>query len=808
MVVSSVGAGDHVRRPRLLHVASASELMHGWKELHDHKTGRVYYLDTQTGHTSWQPMFAPQVRGSCASVCESRTCADWLIQKAHGFYTVEPKVQCDLAHIALLKACPQTCRNCMVADTTCGTVEPLFDCKHTGEEEMRGWSETKLRWCCEHRSTGCGVHQKLPSPFDCAAGRRGAWSTGKASWCCNVEHKGCLFNCYSQLEQWEHKWSLKKRSWCCAHQKLGCIHPGQFDCTEGVLDARHWSKVRRHYCCHMEGIGCEAGGHHTKEHTRRPENQTSWSCTGRNWPLDKIKWCCLTEKVGCKLLSSTTTTTFPDLFDCQAGLKTWEQGWSRRKKMWCCKSKHIGCPFDCRDQMDQWQVRWTAAKKTFCCATFRVGCVSLGTRPAAPAPVPAPVPSEMAPLLQPHVVTHVTDHVVTHVVMQDTPEVRSPEFHCDSNMALWSPQQRHFCCHDYGVGCLHTQPLEVQVHPEKIDVQYPQTHVFHPSAEHVFSADPFHCHSGNEFHWSSEKRHFCCAMRKIGCKFHSVLLGHQHFDCNTYDADWKTTWTEEQKHRCCHDYGVGCENWHPPALPLVRMAKDTTFDCDEGAAFPDVWSVAKRAFCCRHESKGCSDATPPRYDCHAGHNGAWSKAQTQWCCDMKNVGCGALPPKFDCGEQVAEWHQAWSVQKQRFCCDSVKVGCPKTRPWLQKLLQVETTTVHPSGQQFDCRAGVKHWKEAWSPSKAHWCCAHRGYGCPYNCDGQRSDWNHEQQEWCCEHRQQGCLAQMKYELRPKLAGPGVQSSLSMVALLFISLALVAWRLGRYRQARDQDFLAE
>lgn len=34
-------------------------------------------------------------------------------------------------------------------------------------------------------------------------------------------------------------------------------------------------------------------------------------------------------------------------------------------------------------------------------------------------------------------------------------QVRSPEFHCDSNMALWSPQQRHFCCHDYGVGALH-----------------------------------------------------------------------------------------------------------------------------------------------------------------------------------------------------------------------------------------------------------------------------------------------------------------------------------------------------------------
>lgn len=57
----------------------------------------------------------------------------------------------------------------------------------------------------------------------------------------------------------------------------------------------------------------------------------------------------------------------------------------------------------------------------------------------------------------------------------------------------------------------------------------------------------------------------------LSCSSTSVLLGHQHFDCNTYDADWKTTWTEEQKHRCCHDYGVG------PSTEEARIASRCGF---------------------------------------------------------------------------------------------------------------------------------------------------------------------------------------------------------------------------------------
>lgn len=54
------------------------------------------------------------------------------------------------------------------------------------------------------------------------------------------------------------------------------------------------------------------------------------------------------------------------------------------------------------------------------------------------------------------------------------------------------------------------------------------------------------------------------------------------------------------------------ENQHTTAAsPSSSFVPDVVTE-SSGAAFPDVWSVAKRAFCCRHESKGCSDATPPR----------------------------------------------------------------------------------------------------------------------------------------------------------------------------------------------------
>jgi len=34
----------------------------------------------------------------------------------------------------------------------------------------------------------------------------------------------------------------------------------------------------------------------------------------------------------------------PELFDCDAGLPNWNNGWSTAKKAWCCENKEKGCP--------------------------------------------------------------------------------------------------------------------------------------------------------------------------------------------------------------------------------------------------------------------------------------------------------------------------------------------------------------------------------------------------------------------------------------------------------------------------------
>lgn len=805
--------------PWLLPLTAAQLL--GWKELKDHETGRVYYLNQKTGETSWHPAsLSPQLEGSCSSVCGKQTCGDWLLDKAQSFYTVKDhKVKCDLAHIAMLKACPKTCRHCE-AQRACGNA-PVFHCEATDEAEMRTWEESRLRWCCEHRSVACGVHQKLPSPYDCDLGQPDAWSVAKGSWCCSIEHKGCRFDCFKQLDAWEHTWSLKKRTWCCSHQKLGCIKPKEFDCTEGVLDAHHWSDVKRHYCCHMEGVGCVG---HLKKHTPTHSSHDLYTCTGRDWPLDKIKWCCLTKKVGCKMLSSTTTTTMVQLYDCEAGLESFERGWSHRKKVWCCKTHHMGCAFDCRDHLSTWQVSWSAPQKTFCCATFKLGCVSLGLRPLQPKPGHFDCSSRsyswsteqqrwccrnlgMGCELQALPYSTVVQHPAVKVEHVYHWHAAAPTFDCNDPSGLrsptWSLKQRHFCCRDYGVGCSPQQPVAAVHLPPHVSRS--------KGTLRVFSADPYHCHAGREAEWSSEKRHFCCAKRKMGCEVRSVLVDHFRVDCNTYDEDWEKTWPAKQKRICCQKYGLGCPHWHPPqihALHLSRESHKVTFDCDEdvpGLALS--WPVAKRAFCCRYESKGCSDSAPPRYNCHS-HQGAWSAAQTRWCCDVHHVGCRkevTVPPKYDCSRDIDHWHQVWSVPKQRFCCDSLEMGCPKNRKWLQKLLVAPaapaTTTVAPQRDSYDCRAGVRHWKEGWSSRKANWCCAHQGVGCAFDCTKRFSSAEGHERQWCCQHRHVGCIQEKWAKLRgvAQLEGRGHIKLQICAFASVVLLSLFSLRLLRYRQ---------
>ncbi|CAE8622409.1 unnamed protein product, partial [Polarella glacialis] len=64
--------------------------------------------------------------------------------------------------------------------------------------------------------------------------------------------------------------------------------------------------------------------------------------------------------------------------------------------------------------------------------------------------------------------------------------------------------------------------------------------------------------------------------------------------------------------------------------------------------------------------------------------------------------------------------EAWSPTKARWCCQSRQIGCP--------------TTSTPAETSYDCRAGVKAWQRGWSAAKKAWCCEHAGFGCSQDLD--------------------------------------------------------------------------
>merc|ERR1719401_772660 len=62
------------------------------------------------------------------------------------------------------------------------------------------------------------------------------------------------------------------------------------------------------------------------------------------------------------------------------------------------------------------------------------------------------------------------------------------------------------------------------------------------------------------------------------------------------------------------------------------------------------WSVAKKAWCCQHQGKGC----PP-----------------------KASGCGSSQP-YDCAAGFANWQAGWSAPKKAWCCQHEGKGCAAT----------------------------------------------------------------------------------------------------------------------------------
>jgi len=173
-----------------------------------------------------------------------------------------------------------------------------------------------------------------------------------------------------------------------------------------------------------------------------------------------------------------------------------------------------------------------------------------------------------------------------------------------------------------------------------------------------------------------------------------------------------------------------------------------------------LWSHAKKSWCCTHEGLACGTVT---YDCGANADKwetMWTHEKQNFCCSTKGVGCPKSSAEYDCHYTYDNHIEAWSAPKKEYCCQTYKRGC-------------ETTV-----GSYDCAAGYNNWMKGWSDAKKVWCCNHESKGCstePFHCGAENgekvvdpSSWPAPRQTYCCEQHGVGCndkIAKPKFNCR-------------------------------------------
>merc|ERR1711902_367767 len=79
-------------------------------------------------------------------------------------------------------------------------------------------------------------------------------------------------------------------------------------------------------------------------------------------------------------------------------------------------------------------------------------------------------------------------------------------------------------------------------------------------------------------------------------------------------VDPEDTWAADKKTWCCRVHHRGCAPTAPPPQPIILpapqpIAPADPYNCADGFAnWMAGWSVAKKAWCCSNEGKGCPPA--------------------------------------------------------------------------------------------------------------------------------------------------------------------------------------------------------
>jgi len=192
-------------------------------------------------------------------------------------------------------------------------------------------------------------------------------------------------------------------------------------------------------------------------------------------------------------------------------------------------------------------------------------------------------------------------------------------YNCSAEMnweAIWSEEQKEFCCATTGVGCQTTQPATAAPTqpptppptppptgpPPTLPATSPPTQPL-PTPP-PGPVDPYNCAVAQYSAWTGTKQTWCCHHHHICGQPTSPPAPADPYNCADGFANWQAGWSVGKKAWCCHVHGKGCPGQGNGCAPIGTTSPP--YDCNAGFAnWMAGWSAPKKVWCCANAGKGC-----------------------------------------------------------------------------------------------------------------------------------------------------------------------------------------------------------
>lgn len=332
-----------------------------------------------------------------------------------------------------------------------------------------------------------------------------------------------------------------------------------------------------------------------------------------------------------------------------------------------------------------------------CCCFLVVVTVLLGV---ASVVLPHMAP-EFLPALRETVANEVADSLGLPPAESSTsttarPEDVSFEYDCArGDVSTWAAGQKAWCCEKFQAGCGVAFQAAPPTAPPAAPQMQPPPSMLSPIGQTVpptISPPPLPAAPPAQAAPATPVQPWPATPAKSVATapiFQQVGVGGQPattpkppFDCNLGLENSWLGWSDGKKAWCCQFQHKGCAAGTAPAVGTVVQQPGAQQPV--AAAQPPQLPVAVGV---GHGLAGHSQAAaghvPKPYHCDNGLSSSWKPGKKAWCCKHETKGCpGGVPLAttttglpYNCDDGTTNWKAGWSIMKKGWCCQHAGSGC-------------------------------------------------------------------------------------------------------------------------------------